>query len=139
MKFLLLLVLIFFSGSSLADAQVDLTNCLKGLKKDVRFSTIKNHLALDGQDVAKSSMLSDQAKPDEQQKHAIADWIDAKSECVNQTPLKLYVDLHLVFLTIVPDLYNGRTTFGEFNLKWHALYQEVTEAPVQDMPVEHHH
>lgn len=138
MRFLLL-VFMFFSGNSLADAPADLANCLKKLKKDARFSTIRNHLALDGQDVTKPSMLSDKTKPDEQQKHAIADWIDAKSECVNQTPIKLYVDLHLVFLTIVPDLYNGRTTFGEFNLKWHSLYKEVTEAPVQDMPAEHHH
>lgn len=127
MKFILLFVFIFAFGHSFAGPQIYSPQCLKKLEKDARLSSIAGHLALDGQDV-NSRMLSDQAKPNEQQKMAIADWIDARSECINQNPVKIQVDLHLLFLSIVPDLYNDQMTFGEFNQKWHALFKEATGA-----------
>jgi hypothetical protein len=130
------------SSHSYAEAQNKTSQCLKGLEKDARFFSIASHVVLDGQDVTKPQMLTDQAIPDERQKQAIADWIDARSLCVNLSPVKISVDLHLLFLTIVPDLYNGQTTFGEFNKKWHALFKEVTEAPItapDPTAHQHHH
>jgi hypothetical protein len=86
-------------------------------------------------------MLADKARPDERQKQAIANWIDARSICVNLSPSKIAVDLHILFLSIVPNLYNDQMTFGEFNKKWHELFKETTEAPgkQQDEPVSHQH
>lgn len=131
----------FISAPSLAEVQDQTSQCLKGLKEDARFTSISRHVVLDGQDVAASSMLQDSTTPDDQQKLAIADWIDARSGCVNLSPSKVFVDLHILFLSIVPDLYNGQATFGEFNRKWHELFKEVTEAPAkpQGEPVSHHH
>ncbi|MDD5385140.1 MAG: hypothetical protein PHG89_09715 [Gallionella sp.] len=138
---MLLVVFIFISGNSFAEAQDKTSQCLQGLKKDARFSSIANHVVLDAQDVTKPQMLSDKISPNEQQKRAIADWIDARSQCVNLSPSKVPVDLHILFLSIVPDLYNGQITFGEFNQKWRTLFKEITEAPVkpQDKPVTHQH
>ena len=137
----MLVILMFISGYSLAEAQSDPLQCLKELKNDIRFSSIANHVVIDGQDVTDPQILADKTSPDERQQRAIADWIDARSLCVNLNPIKVSVDLHLLFLSIVPDLYNGQTTFGEFNKKWHALFKEVTEAPVkpQDNPAPHQH
>lgn len=141
MRIALLIVFMIISSHSFAEAQDQTSQCLKGLEKDARFSSIASHVVLDGQDVTKPQMLADQTTPDEQQKLAVADWIDARSLCVNREPVKRSVDLHLLFLTIVPDLYNGQTTFGEFNKKWHALFKEVSEAPITapDPNAHHHH
>lgn len=121
----------FIPCHSFADVQDKTSQCLKGLKKDARFSSIANHVALDGQDVTKPQLLTDKTKPDEQQKLAIADWIDARSLCVNLSPSKISVDLQILFMSIVPDLYNGQATFGEFNKKWHALFKEASGIPEQ--------
>ena len=141
MRATLLVILMLVSGYSLAETPSDSLQCLKELKKDVRFSSIANHVAIDGQDVTDPQMLADKTSPDERQQRAIADWIDARSLCVNLNPIKVFVDLHLLFLGIVPDLYNGQTTFGEFNKKWRALFKEVTEASAkpQDNPAPHQH
>ena len=141
MRITLLIIFMVISGHSLAEAHDKTSQCLKELENDARFASIANHVAVAGQDVTKPQMLSDQTSPDDIQKQAIADWIDARSLCVNREPVKRSVDLHLLFLTIVPDLYNGQTTFGEFNKKWHALFKEVTEAPVTapDPNAHHHH
>lgn len=141
MRIILLAIFMFISGYSFAEAQDKTSQCLKELEKDVRFSSIAGHVVLDGQDVTKPQMLTDKASPDEQQKQAIADWIDARSLCVNLSPNKIQVDLHLLFLSIVPNLYNDQMTFGEFNKKWHALFKEATEAPANpyDKPVTHYH
>lgn len=141
MRVALLVVSLFISGYSLAGTQDKTSQCLEGLKKDSRFSSLAKHLVLDGQDVTKSQMLTDKTSPDERQKQAIADWIDARSLCVNLSPTKVSVDLHILFLSIVPELYNGQATFGEFNKKWRKLFKETTEAPVKqhDMPATHQH
>lgn len=130
MRIALLVVFMFIYGHSFAEDQDKTSQCLKELKKDIRFSLIIGHVVLDGQDVTKPQMLADKTSPDERQKQAIADWIDARSLCVNLSPSKVSVDLHLLFLSIVPDLYNGQIAFGEFNKKWHALFKETMEAPV---------
>lgn len=129
MKIILLIIFMFIPGYSFAEVQDKTSQCLKGLEKDARFSSIASHVALDGQDVTKSQMLADKTSPDERQKQAVADWIDARSLCVNLSPSKVSVDLHLLFLSVVPDLYNGQITFGEFNKKWRALFKETMEAP----------
>lgn len=116
----------FISCQSFAETQDKTLHCLKGLKTDARFSSIANHVALDGQDVTKPQMLTDKTRPDEQQKQAIADWIDARSLCVNLSPNKISIDLQIIFMSIVPDLYNGQLTFGEFNKKWHVLFKEAS-------------
>lgn len=141
MRIILLAILMLVSGYSFAEAQNEPLQCLKELEKDSRFTSIARQVALDGQDVTAPRMLSDGTRPDERQKLAIADWIDARSLCVNRSPIKLSVDLHLLFLSIVPDLYNGQATFGEFNKKWHAFFKEVTEAPITapDPNAHHHH
>lgn len=141
MRVALFVVFIFISGYSFAGIQDKTSQCLEGLKKDGRFSSIANHLAIDGQGVTKPQMLTDKTSPDERQKQAIADWIDARSLCVNLSPIKISVDLHLLFLSIVPELYNGQISFGEFNKKWRVLFKEAMEAPVNphDQPVIHHH
>ena len=141
MRITLLAVLMFISGYSFAEVQNDSLQCLKGLKKDIRFSSIANHVAVDGQNVTAPQMLTDKTSPDERQQRAIADWIDARSLCVNLNPIKVSVDLHILFLSIVPDLYNGQATFGEFNKKWQALFKEATEASgkSQDNPAPHQH
>ena len=141
MRIALLVIFMFISGYSFAEAQDKTSQCLKGLEKDARFSSIANHVVLDGQDVTKPQMLTDKTSPDERQKQAIADWIDARSLCVNLSPSKVSVDLHILFLSIVPDLYNSQTTFGEFNKKWRALFKETMEAPVKshDKTVIHQH
>jgi hypothetical protein len=81
-------------------------------------------VALDGQGMASRNMLADKARPDEQQKQAIADWIDARSQCVNLGPNPVPVDLHMAFVSIVADLYNGQASFGKFNRKWQVLYKQ---------------
>lgn len=142
MRIALLIVFMIISSHSFAEAQDKTSQCLKGLGKDARFSSIASHVVLDGQDVTEPQMLTDHVTPDERQKQAVADWIDARSLCVNLSPVKISVDLHLLFLTIVPDLYNGQATFGEFNKKWHALFKEVTEAPItapDPTAHQHHH
>lgn len=141
MRVALFIVFIFISGHSFAEIQDKTSQCLEGLKKDSRFSSIAKHLVLDGQDVTKPKMLTDSKNPDDLQKQAIADWIDARSLCVNLSPTKVSVDLHILFLSIVPDLYNGQATFGEFNKKWRGLFKETTEAPIKqnDKPAVHQH
>ena len=141
MRVALLVVLLSISGYYLAGVQDKTSQCLEGLKKDSRFSSLAKHLALDGQDVVKPQMLADKTSPDARQKHAIADWIDARSLCVNLSPTKVSVDLHILFLSIVPELYNDQATFGEFNKKWRKLFKETTEAPAtpHDTPVTHQH
>lgn len=126
MKTILLVIFMFISCQSFAETQDKTLHCLKGLKKDARFSSIANHVALDGQDVTKPQMITDKTRPDEQQKQAIADWIDARSLCVNLSPNKISIDLQIIFMSIVPDLYNGQLTFGEFNKKWHVLFKEAS-------------
>lgn len=127
----MLLAALFISGHSLAETPNETSQCLQKLKKDARFASIADHVVLDGQDATAPMALADKTTPDGRQKAAIADWIDARSLCVNLSPTKIQVDLHLLFLSIVPDLYNDQTTFGEFNRKWHALFKEATEAPVK--------
>jgi len=141
MKNALLTILLLLSGASLAAAETETAaQCLENLKKDARFSTIASRVALDGQRTATQSMLDDQSIPNEAQKHAIADWIDARGECVNRNPVKIYVDLHLLFLTIVPSLYNEQLSFGEFNQKWHTLFDAAMEASKKPYePATHHH
>jgi hypothetical protein len=141
MRVALLVVLLSISGYSLAGTQDKTSQCLEGLKKDSRFSSLAKHLVLDGQNVTKPQMLTDKTNPDERQKQAIADWIDARSLCVNLSPTKVSVDLHILFLSIVPELYNGQVTFGEFNKKWRKLFKETTEAPAKphDIPATHQH
>ncbi len=140
MRIILLAVLALVSGHVLAEAQIEPLQCLKELEKDARFSSIAKQVVLDGQDATNPRMLDDGSSPDERQKQAIADWIDARSLCVNRNPVKRSVDLHILFLSVVPDLYNGQATFGEFNKKWHALFKEVTEAPITAPdPTAHHH
>ena len=131
MKIILLVAFMFISCHSFAEDQDRTSQCLKGLKSDARFSSIANHVTLDGQDVTKSKMLTDKTKPDDQQKQAIADWIDARSLCVNLSPTKISVDLQILFMSIVPDLYNGQVTFGEFNKKWHTLFIETSRTSEQ--------
>jgi len=121
----------FFSCNSFAEIQDKTSICLKELKSDARFSSIARHVALDGQDVTKQKMLTDKTKPDDQQKQAIANWIDARSLCVNLSPTKTSVDLQILFMSVVPELYNGQLTFGEFNNKWHALFKEASRTPDQ--------
>lgn len=140
MRIPLLAVLMLVSGYSFAQAQDESLQCLKELENDPRLSSIAREVALNGQDVT-PRMLDNGTRPDEQQKIAIADWIDARSSCVNRQPVKRSVDLHILFLSIVPELYNGQATFGEFNKKWHALFKEVMEAPMTapDPAVHRHH
>lgn len=141
MRIALLVISMFAFSPSFAEVQDRTMPCLKELKNDARFSLIADHVALDGQDVTDPRMLTDETKPSDLQKVALADWIDARSLCVNLTPIKTSVDLHLLFLSIVPDLYNDQTTFGEFNRKWQTLYEEAMKAPAttHDNAAAHRH
>ena len=124
MKVALLAVLIFISGYSFAGTKDKTSQCLEGLKSDSRFSSIANHLELDGQSAGR--MQADKARPDERQKQAITEWIDARSQCVNLSPNPITINLHMAFMGIVTNLYNGQVTFGEFNKKWQGLFKEIT-------------
>src|SRR3990170_5053179 len=139
MRIALLVVAIFISGESLAGVQDKTSQCMEGLKNDGRFSSIANHLVLDGQDTATPQMLADETRPGTLQQSAIADLIDARSECVNLSPNQVSIGLHLAFLGIVQDLYNGKMTFGEFNKKWHVQFEEITKSPgtMPDQPSTH--
>lgn len=141
MRIALLVVSIFISGYSFAGVQDKTSQCLEGLKNDGRFSSIANHLTLDGQDTTSPPMLADETRPDEQQLSAIAELIDARSECVNFSPNPVTISLHMAFLGIVPDLYNGKLTFGEFNRKWRVLFEENTKSPgkILNHPATHQH
>ena len=141
MRIALLLVSLLISGYSLAEVQDKTSQCMEGLKTDSRFSSIANNLALDGQDTASPKMLADETRPDIRQLSAIAELIDARSECVNLSPSQVSISLHFVFLGLVQDLYNGKMTFGEFNKKWHVLFEEVTKEPekILDQPSTHQH
>lgn len=129
MRIVLLVVFVFISGYSFAGIQDKTSQCLEGLKSDGRFSSIANHLSLDGQGSASPRLLADKAMPDEQQKQAITEWIDARSQCVNLSPNPVAVNLHMAFLSIVAGLYNGQTTFGEFNKRWQVLFKENKKMP----------
>lgn len=139
MRIALLVASIFISGHSFAEAQDKTSQCLEALKNDARFSSIANHVALDGQNTASPQMLADDTRPDTQQQNAMAEWIDARSECVNFSPTQVSVSLHMTFLGTVPDLYNGQITFGEFNRKWHTLFDEITKAPGKMPDPDHDH
>ena len=143
MRIALLLVSLLISGYSLAEVQDKTSLCMEGLKNDGRFSSIANNLALDGQDTATPQMLADETHPDIRQLSAIAELIDARSECVNFSPSQVSISLHFAFLGAVQDLYNGKMSFGEFNKKWHVLFEEVTKDPekILDQPSTHqnHH
>ena len=76
-------------------------------------------------------MLTDKARPDDLQRSVIADWIDARSQCINLSPSPVAVNLHMAFLSVVADLYNGQLTFGEFNKKWQVLFKENTKGARQ--------
>ena len=125
MRIALLAVLIFIAGHSFAGSRDKTSQCLDGLKSDSRFFSIANHLELDGQSAG--GMLADKARPDERQKQAITEWIDARSACVNLSPSPAAIQLHMAFLSIVGDLYNGQITFGEYNAKWQGLFREITK------------
>lgn len=129
MRAALLVVLIFISGYSFAGTKDKTSQCLEGLKSDSRFSSIASHLELDGQSTG--GMLTDKARPDDLQRSAIADWIDARSQCINLSPNPVMVNLHMAFLSVVADLYNGQLTFGEFNKKWQGLFKENTKGARQ--------
>jgi len=122
MRIALLLVFILISGYSFAGAKDKTSQCLEGLKSDSRFSSIASHLELDGQSAGR--MLTDKTRPDERQKQAITEWIDARSQCINLSPNPVTINLHMAFLSIVADLYNGQATFGEFNRKWQGLFMK---------------
>ena len=143
MRIALLVVSLFVFGYSFAAVQDKTSLCMEGLKNDRRFSSIANRLVLDGQDTATPQMLADETRPGTLQQSAIADLIDARSECVNLSPSQVSIGLHLAFLGAVQDLYNGKMTFGEFNKKWHVLFEEVTKDPekILDQPSTHqnHH
>ena len=143
MRIALLFVSLLISGYCFAEVQDKTSLCMEGLKNDGRFSSIANNLVLDGQDTASPKMLADETRPDIRQLSAIAELIDARSECVNLSPSQVSIGLHLAFLGIVQDLYNGKMTFGEFNKKWHVLFEEVTKDPekILDQPSTHqnHH
>lgn len=124
MRVVLLVFLISISAYSSAETQDRFSQCMEGLKRDSRFSSIANHVALEGQGTASREMLADKARPDEQQKQAITEWIDARSQCVNLSPTPTSVNLHMAFASIVADLYNGRINFGEFNRKWQTLHKK---------------
>ena len=124
MRLSLLIFFICISGYSSAETHDKFFRCMEGLKKDSRFSSIANHVALEGQGTASRKILSDKMRPDEQQKQALTEWIDARSQCVNLSPNPAWVNLHMAFVDIAADLYNGRTTFGEFNKKWQTLYKK---------------
>lgn len=125
MRAALLVVLIFTSGYSLAETKDKTSQCMEGLKSDSRFSSIAKHLELDGQSTGR--MLADKARPDDLQKQAITEWIDARSQCVNLSPNPVTINLHMAFISLVAGLYNGQTTFGEFNKKWQGLSKEITK------------
>ena len=124
MRVALLIFLVAISRYSSAEAHDRSFQCMEGLKKDSRFSSIANHVALEGQGSVNREMLVDKARPDELQKQAITEWIDARSQCVNLSPNPASVNLHMAFVNIVADLYNGRVAFGEFNKKWQILYKK---------------
>lgn len=137
MRITLLAIFLVATGSCFAAAQNQSSQCLKNLKTDGRFSSIGEHLALDGQVAAKPQMFTDVARPNDLQRLAIADWIDARSQCVNLSPDPISVNLHMIFLSVVPELYNGQMTFGEFNKKWQLLFKEHSKMPekVSEQPV----
>lgn len=141
MRIALLVASIFISGYSLAGVQDQTSRCMEGLKRDGRFSSIVSHMVLDGQDTASPQMQADETHPDANQLSAIAELIDARSECINLTPSQLSISLHLAFVGLMPDLYNGKMTFGEFNRKWHVLFGEISKAPgeVLDHQSSHQH
>lgn len=129
MRITLLAIFFAASGSCFASTQSPSSQCLKNLEADSRFSSIAGHLALDGRPAAKPQMFSDTTQPSDKQRLAIADWIDAKSQCVNLSPDPISVNLHMIFLSVVPDLYNGQMTFGEFNKKWQTLFKQNSKMP----------
>ena len=127
MKAAMLVVLLGISGYAFAETHDRYTQCMEGLKTDGRFSSIASHVSLDGQGAASRQLLTDKARPDEQQKQAIADWIDARAQCVNFGSGPVPISLHMAFVSIVADLYNGQMTFGAYNKKWRELYQKESK------------
>jgi len=125
MRVVLLVVLISISGYSFAETKDKTSQCMEGLKSDGRFSSIAKHLELDGQSAGR--MLADKARPDDPQKQAVTEWIDARSQCVNLSPNPVTINLHMAFMGLVADLYNGQLTFGEYNKKWQRLFKEITK------------
>ena len=123
----MLVVLLGISGYAFAETHDRYILCMEGLKTDGRFFSIANHVSLDGQGSASRQLLTDKARPDELQKQAIADWIDARSQCVNFGSGPAPINLHMAFVGIVADLYNGQMTFGEFNKRWRELYKKESK------------
>lgn len=122
--------LIGSSGHAFAETQDKYSQCMERLKTDARFSSIANHVSLDAQGTVSRQMLADKARADEQQKLAIADWIDARAQCVNFGVGPVQINLHMAFVSIVAGLYNGQMTFGEFNKKWQELYKKESQLKI---------
>ena len=95
MRVVLLIILFGISGYAFAESQDKFLQCMAGLKNDGRLSSIASRVTLDGQGATSQKMLADKERPDEQQKLAITEWIDARSQCVNLGPTSTSIDLHM--------------------------------------------
>ena len=118
------------TGYAFAETQDKYSQCMERLKTDSRLSSIANHVSLDAQGTVSRQMLADKARADDLQKQAIAEWIDARAQCVNFGAGPVSINLHMVFVSIVAELYNGQMTFGEFNKKWQELYKKESKLKV---------
>lgn len=128
MKAVILVMLAGVCGSTFAETHDRYSQCMERLKTDGRLASIASHVSLDGQGAASRQMLADRLRADEQQKQAIAEWIDARAQCVNFGAGPVAITLHMAFVSIVPDLYNGQITFGEFNKRWQEAYRKESKS-----------
>jgi hypothetical protein len=108
----------------------------QSLGKDDSLDIIRDKVGIMVVDDTTFEMLTNQAKPNEEEKLAIQKWVPKLDYCVKDqdelfkrfgapsyvtTINKVFSDK---FLFLITDLYNGSITYGEFNKKRKELFSE---------------
>ncbi len=125
--------------------------CLRKLSGDQRFGPLANKLPIVEVRDMTFEMLANQALPNKKEQGAIAEWINARKECVKAGDAyhqQNYPPQLTALLTggensaagLAADLYNRKLTYGAFNKRRQEIADDVTNkvvALVQQIKAQH--
>ena len=126
-------MLLLLSASCACCAQQDaLALCLAGLVDDPRFGLIAGKVAVGDFSDPTFAMLADRSTASTKEKQAISQWAAARSECVKaearygnalyRPPIQAFrIEAENGAIAAAVDLYDRKTTFGEFNRQLRAI------------------
>ncbi len=129
--------LLLASAVCLGQPQQDaLTRCLSALEIDARFSAVAGRLALGARADSTPEMRADASTPTGKQVKALADWIAARSECVQaeaatgnanyRPPLQSFrLEAESEIIEAAADLHDRHLTFGAYNRRRQQVEDEL--------------